>query len=93
MSNYVVVEGTDKVLRVEVVTEDDLVFCDNCADPYLAYDLYHYDELPCEIESANKGESGSLCETCNAGIQSRLAFISYAKHYTNLMIDSDTPYL
>ena len=43
----------------------DSFFCDNCAKslPHLT-GRFVVEELPCDIASANKGESATLCEMC-----------------------------
>jgi len=40
------------------------VYCDNCGEEFLSVDIFHIGELPCDIVSALKGESGSLCGPC-----------------------------
>lgn len=40
-------------------------FCDNCAKSlYRLAERFIVEELPCDIASANKGESATLCEMC-----------------------------
>ena len=41
-----------------------VMFCDNCAEEFLTVDMFHIGELPCDIVSALKGESGSICGPC-----------------------------
>lgn len=43
----------------------EIQYCDNCAEP-LPYidDRYIVPELPCDIASANEGESAVLCLKC-----------------------------
>ena len=40
------------------------LYCDNCGDSTLKVEMHHYDSLPWPIESANEGESGSVCKAC-----------------------------
>lgn len=40
------------------------IYCDNCGEPRDEQQMYHYERLPFDVDSANKGESGSLCEQC-----------------------------
>jgi len=38
-------------------------YCDHCGIP-LVWEKYYIESLPCDIESANKGESACLCRKC-----------------------------
>lgn len=40
------------------------LYCDACAELTYKVDMHHYARLPFDIESANKGESASICESC-----------------------------
>jgi hypothetical protein len=41
-------------------------YCDNCGAPLpTVNDRFVVAELPCDIESANKGESAVLCKMCH----------------------------
>ena len=43
------------------------MFCDNCGDIFPEEFLHHYTNLPFDVDSALKGESGSVCAECNEG--------------------------
>lgn len=53
----------------ELRVETTQYWCDNCANPISANDAFHYAELPCDIASANKGESGTICRECEAKLE------------------------
>ena len=44
-------------------------FCDNCAVPILVGEEFFYDKVPCDISSANAGESATVCRKCNERIE------------------------
>lgn len=43
----------------------DIIFCDHCGLETSEDMAYIYSELPFDIASANKGESGIVCVTCD----------------------------
>jgi len=46
-------------------------WCDSCADPIEKGNEFFYSDLPCDIASANKGESGTVCRNCEKQIQEK----------------------
>jgi hypothetical protein len=46
-----------------------LYWCDDCGDPIVVGNEFHYAELPCDITSANRGESATVCRKCNERIE------------------------
>ena len=44
-------------------------WCDNCGNPVSADDAFHYSELPCDVASANKGESATICRECERKLE------------------------
>jgi hypothetical protein len=44
-------------------------WCDSCADPIEIGNEFFYSDLPCDIASANKGESGTVCRKCNERLE------------------------
>ena len=44
-------------------------FCDNCGMKVLSADSFIYGELPCDIDSANAGESAVVCHACHEKIE------------------------
>ena len=44
-------------------------FCDNCGMKVLSADSFIWAELPCDIDSANAGESAVVCHACNEKIE------------------------
>jgi predicted RNase H-like nuclease (RuvC/YqgF family) len=44
-------------------------FCDNCGMKVLPADSFIYGELPCDIDSANAGESAVVCHACDEKIE------------------------
>jgi len=51
-------------------TEDE-IYCDHCGEP-LEDEGNNYSELPFDVSSANKGESGVLCDDCNERLSKQL---------------------
>ena len=49
--------------------ENQSRFCDECGELTKPDDLYFYAELPCDVHSANKGESAMICSECNPRIE------------------------
>lgn len=44
-------------------------WCDDCGDAIEVGNEFFYAELPCDITSANKGESATVCRKCNERIE------------------------
>ena len=44
-------------------------WCDSCADPIEIGNEFFYSDLPCDIASANKGESATVCRKCNERLE------------------------
>ena len=44
-------------------------WCDSCSDPIECGNEFFYDEVPCDIASANAGESATVCRKCNERIE------------------------
>jgi hypothetical protein len=44
-------------------------WCDDCGDAIEVANVFFYAELPCDITSANKGESATVCRKCNERIE------------------------
>lgn len=44
-------------------------WCDDCGDAIENGNEFFYAELPCDIASANKGESATVCRTCDKRIE------------------------
>lgn len=44
-------------------------FCDSCAVPILIGEEFFYDKIPCDIASANAGESATVCRKCSEMIE------------------------
>lgn len=55
-----------------ILNADEKLYCDECGDIIPVGKGFHYSHLPCNITSANKGESGSLCQKCNKIISDKL---------------------
>ena len=49
--------------------EAEQTYCDSCGDPIECGNEFFYDEIPCDIASANKGESATLCRKCDERIE------------------------
>ena len=47
----------------------DQQYCDNCGKPLEGNLFFVYHELPWDIDSANKGESGVVCSSCVEKLQ------------------------
>ena len=60
-------EEVDDVNRYwRVISGTDLQVCDNCGNTVIEGDgFFVYSELPFDIDSADKGESGLVCKGCN----------------------------
>ena len=46
-------------------------WCDDCGDAIENGNEFFYAELPCDIASANKGESATVCRNCEKKIQEK----------------------
>jgi hypothetical protein len=46
-------------------------WCDDCGDAIEKGNEFFYAELPCDIASANKGESATVCRNCEKKIQEK----------------------
>jgi len=44
-------------------------FCDNCGMKVLSADSFIYGQCPCDIDSANAGESAVVCHACHVKIE------------------------
>lgn len=44
-------------------------WCDSCGDAIEIGNEFFYSELPCDIDSANKGESATVCRKCDKKIE------------------------
>ena len=44
-------------------------WCDSCGDPIECGNEFFYDDIPCDIASANKGESATVCFECSKRIE------------------------
>lgn len=40
-------------------------YCDNCGERYPTSEMYHYEHVPWDVDSALAGESASICDTCD----------------------------
>jgi len=52
-----------------LLRQGKMFFCDNCGMKILSADSFIYAELPCDIDSANAGESAVVCHACNEKIE------------------------
>jgi hypothetical protein len=44
---------------------EELYFCDNdCGAEFTSNEAYFVEKLPCNVKTANKGESAVLCKYC-----------------------------
>ena len=48
-----------------LLRQGKMFFCDNCGMKVLSADSFIYGELPCDVASANAGESAVVCHACN----------------------------
>ena len=44
-------------------------WCDSCGDAIEIGNEFFYSDLPCDIASANKGESATVCRKCNERLE------------------------
>lgn len=44
-------------------------WCDSCGDAIEIGNEFFYSDIPCDIDSANKGESATVCRKCNERIE------------------------
>lgn len=44
-------------------------WCDSCGDAIEIGNEFFYSELPCDVASANKGESATVCRKCDKRIE------------------------
>jgi hypothetical protein len=52
-----------------LLRQGKLFFCDNCGMKVRSADSFIYGQLPCDIDSANAGESAVVCHACNEKIE------------------------
>lgn len=43
----------------------DTMYCDDCGERYPTSEMYHYEHVPWDVDSALAGESASICDTCD----------------------------
>ena len=48
---------------------DEYIYCDDCGDWIKSSSAHHYSSLPCDVSSANAGESATVCRKCNERIE------------------------
>ena len=46
-----------------------ITYCDHCGEPTPITKMYHYERLPWPVDSANAGESGSVCALCQHNLE------------------------
>lgn len=56
---------------------DEYIYCDDCGDWIKSSSAHHYSSLPCDVSSANAGESASVCAKCDRRIEAD----SNSKHF------------
>ena len=52
-----------------LLRQGKLFFCDNCGRKVRSAESFIYGNLPCDIDSANAGESAVVCHACNEKIE------------------------
>lgn len=59
-----------------------MYYCDHCGAYLPEIELVHYERLPFYCESANKGESGSVCKDCDERGHTNIAeWLGYWKKF------------
>lgn len=57
-------------------------FCDDCGELFPEEEEHHYTNLPFDIASARKGESGSICAECDYFHNNPILSTGHAKEAT-----------
>jgi hypothetical protein len=70
-------ENDELILKLGQSTEEvgyreTHYWCDMCANPEHSADVFHYAKFPFDIESVNKGESATICRSCEEKVTQRL---------------------
>jgi len=52
-----------------LLRQGKMFFCDNCGMKVRSAESFIYGNLPCDIDSANAGESAVVCHACNEKIE------------------------
>jgi hypothetical protein len=52
-----------------LLRQGKLFFCDDCGRKIRSTESFIYGNLPCDIDSANAGESAVVCHACNEKIE------------------------
>jgi hypothetical protein len=46
------------------MSKNETTYCDNCGEQIPTGTAYIFEHLPCDIASANTGESATVCSKC-----------------------------
>jgi len=64
-----------------LLRQGKMFFCDDCGRKIRSADSFIYGELPCDIDSANAGESAVVCHACNEKIEANANNEHFKRNY------------
>jgi len=64
-----------------LLRQGKLFFCDDCGRKIRSTESFIYGNLPCDIDSANAGESAVVCHACNEKIEANANNEHFKRNY------------
>ena len=86
--HYPFTDDVDAEQREQDNLEDEILlrqgkmfFCDDCGRKIRSTESFIYGNLPCDIDSANAGESAVVCHACNEKIEANANNEHFKRNY------------
>jgi hypothetical protein len=86
--HYPFTDDVDAEQREQDNLEDEILlrqgkmfFCDDCGRKIRSTESFVYGNLPCDIDSANAGESAVVCHACNEKIEANANNEHFKRNY------------
>lgn len=86
--HYPFTDDVDAEQREQDNLEDEILlrqgkmfFCDDCGRKIRSTESFIYGNLPCDIDSANAGESAVVCHACNDKIEANANNEHFKRNY------------
>lgn len=86
--HYPFTDDVDAEQREQDNLEDEILlrqgkmfFCDDCGRKIRSTESFVYGNLPCDIDSANAGESAVVCHACNDKIEANANNEHFKRNY------------
>jgi len=64
-----------------LLRQGKMFFCDDCGRKIRSTESFIYGNLPCDIDSANAGESAVVCHACNEKIEANANNEHFKRNY------------